>query len=287
MSAVLLEQGRVLAFCQDVTKRREAEDRRAHLEAQMQHSQKLESLGVLAGGIAHDFNNLLMGILGNAGLALMDVPAGSPARESLSGIETAVLRAKDLTSQMLAYSGRGRFVIEVVELPGVVEGMMHLLEVSISKNVVLRTDFSREAPPVEADVSQLRQIVMNLITNASEAIGERSGTIGIATGAIRCDRAFLQATYLDEELPEGVYTYLEVSDTGEGMDSSTVDRIFEPFFTTKFSGRGLGLAAVLGIVRGHRGAIRLQSEPGQGTTIRVLFPAADPADRQQREPSPS
>jgi len=269
----------------DITERKEAETKRAQLEAQIQQSQKLESLGVLAGGIAHDFNNLLMGILGNAGLALMDVPTGSPARESLSGIETAALRAKELTSQMLAYSGRGRFVIEVVDLPDVVEGMMHLLEVSISKSVVLHTDFSLQAPPVEADITQLRQIVMNLITNASEAIGDKSGVINLVTGATHCDRECLRATYLDEDLPEGMYTFLEVTDTGCGMDAETANRIFEPFFTTKFSGRGLGLAAVLGIMRGHKGAIRVKSEPGYGTSIRVLFPAADPAEVKKREPS--
>ena len=269
----------------DITERKEAETKRVQLETQIQQSQKLESLGVLAGGIAHDFNNLLMGILGNAGLALMDVDSSSPARESIAGIETAALRAKELTSQMLAYSGRGRFVIEVVDLPDVVAGMMHLLEVSISKTVILRTDFSPEAPPVEADVTQLRQIVMNLITNASEAIEDNSGAITLTTGAMQCDRECLKDTYLAEDLPEGVYTYLEVSDTGCGMDSETTARIFEPFFTTKFSGRGLGLAAVLGIVRGHKGALRVTSEPGRGTHIRVLFPAADPADKQKREPS--
>ncbi len=269
----------------DITERKEAEDRRVHLEAQMQQSQKLESLGVLAGGIAHDFNNLLMGILGNAGLALMDVPIGSPARESISGIEAAALRAKELTSQMLAYSGRGRFIIEVVELPEVIDGMMNLLEVSISKNVVQRTDFSPMTPPVEADVTQLRQIIMNLITNASEAIHNRSGTIRIATGAMHCDRPYLESTYLDDDLPEGTYAYLEVTDTGDGMKPSTLDRMFEPFFTTKFSGRGLGLAAVLGIVRGHRGAIKVLSVPDHGTTIRVLFPAAEPTELRRREPS--
>jgi two-component system, cell cycle sensor histidine kinase and response regulator CckA len=163
---------------------------------------------------------------------------------------------------------------------------MHLLEVSISKAVTLETSFSREAPPVEVDVTQLRQIIMNLITNASEAIGHSGGTIQLSTGAMTCDREFLAATYLDDDLPEGTYTYLEVRDTGGGMDADSVSRIFEPFFTTKFSGRGLGLAAVLGIVRGHRGAIRVQSELGQGTEILVLLPAADPNDKvQRREPS--
>jgi PAS domain S-box-containing protein len=269
----------------DISDRKEAEEKRAHLEAQLQQSQKLESLGVLAGGIAHDFNNLLMGILGNAGLALMDLDIGSPVRESISGIEAAALRAKELTSQMLAYSGRGRFIIEVVELSEVIASMMNLLEVSISKNVVQRTDFSPQTPPVEADVTQLRQIIMNLVTNASEAIQNRSGTIRIATGALHCDREFLESTYLDDDLPEGAYSYLEVTDTGVGMSPSTVDRMFEPFFTTKFSGRGLGLAAVLGIVRGHSGAIKVLSVPNHGTTVQVLFPVADPAKLTRREPS--
>ncbi len=258
----------------DVTERRAAEAERRRLDQQMQQTQKLESLGILAGGIAHDFNNLLVAILGNAGLALLELPPESPARQTVQAIETAAQRAADLTRQMLAYSGKGKFVIEPLNLSRVVEEMAHLLEVSITKRAVLKYHFAPNLPPIEADATQVRQVIMNLITNASDAIGDRSGVISISTGMQFADRAYLAESYLDTDLPEGDYVYIEVADTGEGMDEETRARIFDPFFTTKFTGRGLGLAAVLGIVRGHRAAIKLYSEPGRGTTFKVLFPAA-------------
>jgi PAS domain S-box-containing protein len=263
----------LLSVVTDITAERLAEEERRRLDQQVQHTQKLESLGVLAGGIAHDFNNLLVAILGNAGLALMELPADSPARQTVQAIETASQRAAELTRQMLAYSGRGQFVIEPFNVSRVVEEMAHLLEVSISKRVTLRYDFAPDLPNIDADATQVRQVIMNLIINASDAIGEQSGQILVKTGLIHADREYLQSTYLENELPEGDYVYLEVSDTGSGMDAETQARIFDPFFTTKFTGRGLGLAAVLGIVRGHHGTIRLDSEPGRGSTFRVLFPA--------------
>ncbi|MBE0611604.1 MAG: PAS domain S-box protein, partial [Dehalococcoidia bacterium] len=258
----------------DVTERRAAEAERRRLDQQMQQTQKLESLGILAGGIAHDFNNLLVAILGNAGLALLELPPESPARQTVQAIETAAQRAADLTRQMLAYSGKGQFVVEPLNLSRVVEEMAHLLEVSVSKRAVLKYHFAPNLPPIEADATQVRQVIMNLITNASDAIGERSGVISISTGMQYADRAYLAESYLDADLPEGDYVYIEVADTGEGMADETRVRIFDPFFTTKFTGRGLGLAAVLGIVRGHRAAIKLYSESGRGTTFKVLFPAA-------------
>jgi PAS domain S-box-containing protein len=270
----------------DVTEERQREEEHKKLQAQMQHAQKLESLGVLAGGIAHDFNNLLTGILGNADLALSELSDLSPARQNLEEIETASRRAADLCRQMLAYSGRGKFVIRAVDLTEVVREMVHLLEVSISKKAILRFNFENNLPAVEADVTQLRQIVMNLITNASDAIGDRSGIISVATGAVQCDRAYLSETYLDDDLPEGCYVFVEVTDTGCGMDRETRVRIFEPFFTTKFAGRGLGLAAVLGIVRGHRGALKVYSELGKGSSFKALFPAvaatAEPMNEASR-----
>jgi two-component system cell cycle sensor histidine kinase/response regulator CckA len=229
----------------------------------------------LAGGIAHDFNNLLMGVLGNADLANRKLPSDSPARENLAEIEKAAQRAADLARQMLAYSGKGRFVIGKIEINAVVEEMVHLLESSISKSALLRYDFAANLPVVEADATQIRQVIMNLITNASEAIGEGDGEILISTGRMDCDRAYLRATYLDEQQPAGSYVFLEVSDTGCGMDKATVEKLFEPFFTTKFTGRGLGLAATLGIIRSHHGAIKVDSTPGKGTTIRVLLPALE------------
>jgi len=258
----------VLTVARDLTEHRK-------LEQQMLHSQKLESLGVLAGGIAHDFNNLLTGILGNADLAREELSPVAPARVSLHGIEVAARRAADLCRQLLAYSGRGRFIIQPINLQELVEEMGHLLLVSISKKVVLKFHFGKNLPSVEADATQLRQVVMNLIVNASEAIGERSGVISMTTGLAHCDAAYLHSCFTSEGINEGDFVYVEVADTGDGMDKPTLDRIFDPFFTTKFTGRGLGLAAVLGIMRGHKGAIKVYSEKHRGSTFKLLFPVCE------------
>jgi len=265
----------------DVTQRKlaeqrllQAEENRRKLELSVMQAQKLESLGVLAGGIAHDFNNLLTSILGSADLAAAELSPYSPARRYIEDIERASRRAADLCRQMLAYSGKGRFVIQALNVNDLVKEMAHLLSVSISKKVVIRYDFADHLPSVRADATQLRQVVMNLITNASEAIGDRSGLIALASGVMNCDAAYLEATVGDVSPREpGQYVFLEVRDTGLGMDGDTVSRIFDPFFSTKFAGRGLGLAAVLGIVRGHKGALRVDSVRGKGTTFRVLLPA--------------
>ncbi len=264
-----------LIMVRDITAAKQAEKERERLHAQLQHAQKLESLGVLAGGIAHDFNNLLMGVLGNAEIALLDLASESPAREELQAISAAAKTAAELTKQMLAYSGKGKFVVQPLNLSKLVEDMAHLLEISISKKVALKYNFAENLPPVEADAAQIRQIVMNLIINASEAVGEKSGVITVTTGVMEADQAYLSETYLDESLKEGYYVYLEVADTGRGMDQKTIDKIFDPFFTTKFTGRGLGLAAVLGIVRGHSGALKVYSQPKRGTTFKVLFPCSE------------
>ena len=273
-----------IEYAKDVTERKRAEESRRKFERQIQQAQKLESLGVLAGGIAHDFNNLLTAILGNANLALSELSPVSPARENLQAIETTSRRAAELCKQMLAYSGKGRFVIGSLNLSEIVEEMTHLLEVSISKKAILKYNFADNLPLIKADPTQIRQIIMNLITNASEAIGNRSGIISISTSVMECDRAYLKGTYLGEELQEGLYVSLEVSDTGCGMDKDTVGRIFDPFFTTKFIGRGLGLAATLGTVRGHNGAIKVRSKKGRGTTFTLLFPvAAEPDEIAARQ----
>ncbi|MCY3023350.1 MAG: PAS domain S-box protein [Planctomycetota bacterium] len=275
-------QPAVLATFVDITARKQAEEERRRLEARMQHVQKLESLGVLAGGIAHDFNNILTVILGNAGLALLKLSPAAPARENIKDLESAALRAAELCKQMLAYSGKGRFVVEPLDLSEVVREMAHLLQISISKKAVLKQDFPANLPLMEGDASQVQQVIMNLITNASEAIGDGDGVIAVATGKMDCPAEYLRDSYLDEQLPPGTYVCLEVTDTGCGMDKETVHRIFEPFFTTKFTGRGLGLAAVLGIVRGHKGAIKVYSEPGRGTTFKILFPAAKRVTESQK-----
>lgn len=259
----------------DITGLRAAEEDRRNLEAQVQHAQKLESLGILAGGIAHDFNNLLMGILGNADLALMELSSESSARRYLIDIEETSRRAAELCRQMLAYAGKGRFVVEPLNLSSVVEDMAHLLNISVSKKAVLKFNLATELPALEGDATQVRQVIMNLITNASDALADQSGTITLTTALITCDRNYLKGTYVDENLTEGDYIYLEVADTGCGMPPEVVSRIFDPFYTTKFTGRGLGLAAVLGIVRSHGGSIKVYTEPNVGTSVKVLFPATD------------
>ena len=264
----------VVAMVQDITERKRAEEERLNYEKQLLHAQKLESLGVLAGGIAHDFNNLLMAIMGNADLALMRLNPESPAVDNLKRIEQASARAAELAKQMLAYSGKGKFVVEPLDMSRLVEEMLHMLEVSISKKAVLRFNLTNPLPSIEADATQLRQIIMNLVINASEAIGDKSGVIAVTTGCMNCNRSYLKDVWLDENLSEGLYVSLEIADTGCGMDKETLSKLFDPFFTTKFTGRGLGMAAVLGIVRGHKGAIKVNSDQGKGTSFKVLFPAS-------------
>ena len=264
----------VSTVARDITERLQLAAERLQLERKLQDTQKLESLGVMAGGIAHDFNNLLTAIAGNASLASMELGATSPIQANLSAIKEGSRQAADLCKQMLAYSGRGRFVVQNLSLNRLVEETTHLLQISISKQAVLRFNLYKDLPPIEADATQIRQVIMNLVINASEAIGEKSGIISLNTGLARVDRAYLGGTVMAPELPEGTYVYLEVSDSGCGMTEETRARIFDPFFTTKFSGRGLGLAAVLGIVRGHRGALKVYSEPGRGSTFKLLFPCA-------------
>ncbi len=262
----------LLAIARDVTERVRRDEERTRIQAQILQAQKLESLGVLAGGIAHDFNNLLMSVLGYANLALSDMPAESSAYESIRQVELAARRAADLCKQMLAYSGRGHFVVQAVDLTRLVEEMSHLLTLAKSKNATLKYSLASSLPRIDADATQLHQVLINLVTNASDAIGCNNGVISVTTGVIDCDEAYLDDLYIDEPLRPGRYVFLEVSDDGCGIDKDVRPKVFEPFFTTKFTGRGLGLAAVLGIVRGHHGAVKLYSETGRGTTVKVLLP---------------
>jgi signal transduction histidine kinase/CheY-like chemotaxis protein len=257
----------------EMEERREAEEQRRKLEAQVQHAQRLESLGILAGGIAHDFNNLLASIMGYASLATMDLPEDSRPRKSMEQVLAAARSAADLTQQMLAYSGRGSFVLEPVNLTHLIEGVARLLESTIPKNVELHLRLAGTLPAILADTGQIRQVVMNVITNAAESVGEDCGTVAVTTVVAKYQAGQLPATERGDYLPPGEYVCLQVTDTGCGMDSVTLNKIFDPFFTTKFTGRGLGLAAVLGIVRSHRGSIHVESQPGAGTTFRVFFPA--------------
>lgn len=258
----------------DITERKRAEEERLKFERKLLETQKLESLGVLAGGIAHDFNNLLMTILGNASLALLDLESNTSARQSIAQIELAAQHAADLTRQMLAYAGKAPFIIQTLDLNAIVEEMTPLLQVSIPKSASLRYNLAPDLPPVQVDAAQIRQVVMNLVINAAQAIGSKNGQISITSGVHYADQAYLAETYLAPNLPAGQYVYLEVSDTGSGMDAETRSRIFEPFFTTKATGHGLGLAAVLGVVRGHNGALKVYSEEGRGSTFKCLLPAS-------------
>lgn len=268
----------------DTTERKQAEKNRLELERKMLEVQKLESLGVLAGGIAHDFNNILVGVLANAGLAKQELEPQQPlVYKTIEQIELAARRAADLTRQMLAYSGRGRLVVQPLNLNALFQDLFELLHASLSKNIEVQYQLGQNLPLLEGDATQLGQVIMNLLINASEAIGavdkvngnnSKGGRIQVSTGCVWADRNYLNSTYTaSTDLPEGNYVYFEVTDNGCGMTAETLSRIFEPFFTTKFTGRGLGLAAVLGIVRSHCGALKVNSTPGQGTVMRVMFPA--------------
>ena len=268
----LCGEDRLMSVIRDISDRKHAEQERGQLEEQVRHAQKLESLGVLAGGIAHDFNNLLTAIMGNTGLAMMNISNKSRTIQNLNNIENASLRAADLCRQLLAYSGKGKFVVEAININVLIKEMSKLLDVSISKKARLSYNFYNPIPAFEADATQIRQIVMNLITNASEAISNNAGNIIIETGILECTVEYLRNSYFDNDLEEGKYIFFDVIDDGTGMTEETKSKLFDPFFTTKFTGRGLGLAAVIGIVRSHMGTIKIESEIGKGTRFRIIFP---------------
>jgi PAS domain S-box-containing protein len=263
-----------VGLARDITESKRHEEQRRQLERRMQQTQKLESLGVLAGGIAHDFNNLLVGVLANAELGLTAARQTHASRvvfDRLNDVRKAALHAAELTNQMLAYAGRAHFDVRPLSLSEVIREMGHLLDASISKKARVEYELAPELPAVQADIAQMRQVVMNLIINASEALGDRVGTIVVRTG-IQDVTDELEDLYGPSALALGRYVFLEVTDDGSGMSDETRTRLFEPFFTTKFTGRGLGLSAVQGIVRGHGGGIVLRTALGQGTSIRVLMP---------------
>jgi PAS domain S-box-containing protein len=258
---------------------------RKNTEQAMLQVQKLESLGLLAGGIAHDFNNLLVGMLGFADLAGRHVPSSSPASGFLAQIRKAASSASDLCNQLLAYAGKASFVVGPVDLNSVCRDTIDLLSVSIPKDVHIALELDGELPSIEADATQMRQIIMNLAANASESIVDGKGSIRVRTGSLNVGEAYLRSCWARRSLAPGRFVFLEISDTGCGMDEDTQARLFDPFFSTKFTGRGLGMAALLGIVRGHRGTIRVDTELGKGTTMRVLFPASSrpvPAQSETR-----
>ncbi len=261
-------------FLWDVTTSVEAEETRLSLEHQVQHAQKLKSIGVLSGGIAHDFNNLLMAIYGHSELAMLELERSAPARDNVLKIQHASQRAADLCRQLLAYSGRGAFEIKKIRLQELIVEMLDLLKTSISKKVMLNIELPEGLPPVLGDASQINQVMMNLITNASDAIDSRKGVITVTGSIIETSDDVPSDGYLAEDMPRGQYICIKVADTGCGMDKETKERIFDPFYTTKATGRGLGMSAVLGIVRGHKGALVVRSRKGVGTTFEVYLPAA-------------
>lgn len=290
-SSPIVANDRKLLFSviHDITKRKRLEEDRRSLESQLQHAQKLESLGVLASGLAHDFNNLLVGIYGNLDFALLESEEGSPLHAYVSDAMTAAQRAAELIDQMLAYAGKAKTGTENVNLKKLTQEMAGLLKASVSKKTTLRLHMPDDLLRTRGDPTQISQIVMNLITNAAQAIGDDGGEVSLAIEQVECDRALLSEMRPDADLPAGTYLRLQVSDTGRGMDQATLKRIFDPFYTTKAAGTGLGLAAVHGIVRSHKGAIKVESELGQGTCFTVLFPAVVPQgpERDPADPAPA
>ncbi len=264
---------RIVGTTVDVTELKEAEEERRRLEERIRRSEQLERLRVFVGGLAHDFRNIISGIVNNASHALDALPEDGEARTAVEHIEAAAKRAAELSGEMLAYAGRGKSDAQPLDLSKLVDRAVDLVQSSIPHNVTLCRELAADLPAVEGDATQLRHVAMNLVTNAAEAIPHnQEGTVAVTTGVREVDQVYLSHTYLDDALRGGRYVYLEIADTGCGMDEAAQARAFDPFFSTKPEGRGLGLAAVLGIVRGHHGAIDVASEPGEGTTVTVLLP---------------
>ncbi len=277
VNGTVIRYGGRQAICvmvHDITRRKRMEAREREMAAHIQYIQKMESLGIMAGAVAHNFNNLLSVILGHAEMAQMDLPPDSPVQFSVGEVLKAGMRAREIIKQILVYRGKFAAKPGPVALSGLVQEMMPMLEISISKSVILRCELEENLPPVTVDNDRIRQVIVSLVTNAVEAIGDDNGDITIRTGVVHADRRFLDEPFLEEDLPEGQYVHFTVADTGCGMDPATRSKIFDPFFTTKLLGRGLGLSAVLGIVRQYRGAIKVSSSPGSGSSFQVLLPSS-------------
>jgi two-component system, cell cycle sensor histidine kinase and response regulator CckA len=268
-----LELERYRDHLEELVEQRTSELKAAH--AQLLHAQKLESLGVLAGGIAHDFNNLLAIMLARAELYFREVPEHSAGSGHVSIIRDTAFEARALTKQLLGYAGKGKLLVEPLNLNGVLQNMAQLLRASIGKDIRLELEPSTETVAVQGDDTQLRQVLLNLVTNAAEAIGSAVGKVVIRTGLLQVTAPAADRADFTSEVPSGRYAYLEVEDTGAGIEGADLEKIFDPFFTTKFSGRGLGLAAVLGIVKGHQGTVVVDSQSGRGSRFRILLPAIE------------
>ena len=268
-------ESRCIVIFSDVTESAVAAEEKQHLVEQLQLAQKFESLGTLAGGVAHDFNNILMSIMGYAEISLTEIPKSGRLYENICMIQTAAQRAAELTRQMLDFTGKNVFRIEPMDLSLLVKEMANLLSVTISKKITVCYDL-KEGITAVGDPLQLRQIVMNLIMNASEAIGDNNGQITIRTGMLDRNSNSMKSTAVSNLDPDNeFYAFLEVTDTGCGIPPETLEKIFDPFFTTKFTGRGLGLAATMGIIKSHRGAISVTSTPGRGSSFVIILPASE------------
>ncbi|MCP4688947.1 MAG: PAS domain S-box protein [Desulfobacterales bacterium] len=269
----LTGQKLIFALARDITERKKAQEQRREIELQAQRSQKMESLNVMAESIAHNFNNLLHVVIGHHDFALSALPPDSKIAEYLRKADRAAKNAAELSTLMLTYVGYGKGAVQSVNITELIEDISELVWASAPENVAGKSILAPNLPEIHGFPDQLNQLVMNLVTNATEAIGDENGSVIIETGEMACDRAYLARSYVNDNLAEGRYVFIEVKDDGCGMDDEVMSRIFDPYFSTKFIGRGLGLAAVLGIVRRHKGAVIVNSEPGKGATVRVLFPA--------------
>ena len=274
-SGVKIEYGgkpAIIAAFYDVTDQVTSERQEHAFEERMRQSQKMESLGILAGGIAHDFNNILAAVLGNTELAMMELPPDSPILYYLEQIRLSSNRAARITDQMLMYSGGGRFAMQPVNCNLIIRELAPILETIAATKINLRYELDESIPEILGSSTQIPQAVINLVTNAAEAMGGNQGSITIRTGVESLAAEYFEDAYASESLPGGDYAHIQIADTGSGMDQETFAKIFDPFFSSKFVGRGLGLAAVLGVMRGHRGAVKVHSEPGKGSTFKLLFP---------------
>jgi signal transduction histidine kinase len=242
------------------------------IERRSKRAMKLESLELVAGGVAHNFNNILTAILGNVQLALLHLQPESVAYKNIRKAEVAVGRAAGIAKQLLDYTAKGWFKARMIDLNALMEQMQQSLMESLPSGISLSLDLEASLPPIKGEISQIQQVIAGLVENSMEAIGENSGRITISTGIMACDSSYIGSCWKSDDLPSGNYLFLEVSDTGCGMEKDSLDKLFDPFFSTKFTGRGMGLAAVLGIVRWHRGAIHVTSKPGSGTTLRIILP---------------
>jgi PAS domain S-box-containing protein len=263
-----------IVITRDISERLRQEEAQVAFDRQLQHTQRLESLGVLAGGIAHDFNNLLMGVLGHLDLVMCDLPQNSPLYHHVHSSQATALKIADLVKQLLAYAGKGQFCVEPVDLSASVEEMIDLLKVAISKKIALQLDLDANIPTIDIDSRQLQQVILNLVTNASDSIDDNPGAIAVKTGIQNMDSIPTAEIVYSEIEKNSDCVYLEVRDTGHGIDDQTKQRMFDPFYSTKLIGRGLGLSVVIGIVKAHNGALTLRSEPNKGATFKIIFPCS-------------